>query len=89
MSGESKIVAKAQEIKDKSQDDPELADRLAKEPGAVISEHLLNPHVLAASDEPQAKGGCTCLPYTSCGMGCQGLVGIIEGSYGCESGKPI
>ncbi|MEW6573106.1 MAG: hypothetical protein AB1374_05685 [Bacillota bacterium] len=83
------MVAKAKEIKERSQKDPVLADRLTKEPGAVICEEILNPQVIASSGEPSPTTRCTCLPGFSCGSGCQGLVGIIEGTYGCESGNPI
>jgi len=89
MSSKDKMVAKVREIKDRSQEDPALADRLAKEPGEVICEEILNPQVIANSGEPSLSVGCTCLPHFSCGSGCQGLVGIIEGSYGCEGGNPI
>jgi hypothetical protein len=83
-------VAKAKEIKDKSQKDSKLADLLNKEPGKVICEQILNPQVIASSGEASpTTSRCACLPGFSCGSGCQGLVGIIEGTYGCESGNPI
>ena len=88
MLSEPEMVVKAREIRDRSQEDPELAERLSKEPGAVICEQILDPQVLASSGEPSPTRGCSCLPYFSCGSGCQGLVGILEGSYGC-SGNPM
>ena len=89
MADQDKLIAKAKEIKDKSQEDAALAGSLAKDPGEVICGEFLNPQVIASSGEASPSRSCTCLPGFSCGTGCQGLVGTLSGSYGCESGNPI
>ncbi len=90
MPNKDAMKQKAREIQEEAKQDSSLSEKLKSKTGEVISDKILNPIVLSSSKEPtKASAGCTCLPGFSCGSGCQGLVGIIEGTYGCESGNPI
>lgn len=89
MLNKEQMAEEAREIREKAKNDPELSEKLNSKPGEVITDMILNPQVISCSGEPEPTSRCTCLPGFSCGSGCQGLVGIIEGTYGCESGNPI